>query len=191
MGILKSKYRSELDTQHKKDLLKKIKDGNHHVVFAKGSLRFDGRAAYSLTIDETLGSNNIIYHAPGVIPSAVIQDLTYKAKVPGISPITIAYTTGATAGSEVVTVVGNAISVQIQTGVSTATQIKTKVDAHVTANTMVDVVVSGTGSTAQTAPVSATGLSGLEKYDLADIESINRLRTRKWKVKIKSTANAA
>src|SRR5579872_3244840 len=54
-----------------------------------------------------------------------IQDINYQAVTAGASgnSVTIAYTTGGTAGQEVVSVVGNAISVQIASGVSTAAQI--------------------------------------------------------------------
>lgn len=97
-----------------------------------------------------------------VAASKVIQDLTYTADSAGQAGnnISIAYTTGGTAGAEVVTVNGNAISVQIETGVSTATQIKAAVDGSVAASALVGVAISGTGSNAQTAPVSQTYLSG-------------------------------
>lgn len=92
----------------------------------------------------------------------VIQDLTYTSVLFGTggNAITVAYTTGGTAGSEVVTVTGEAISVQIQTGVSTATQVKTAVTGSMAASALVTVAVSGTGSNAQTAPVAATPLAG-------------------------------
>lgn len=93
--------------------------------------------------------------------SKVIQDLTYTAVTAGTSgnDISIAYTSGGTAGSEVVTVTGNAISVQIESGVSTATQVKDAVDNNVDAAALVVVTISGTGSNAQTT-VSATSLVG-------------------------------
>ena len=89
--------------------------------------------------------------------SLVVQDLTYAAVTagaPGIA-ISIAYTTGGTAGSEVVSVSGNAISVQIAAGVSTATQIQTAVQASAPATALATVSVSGTGSNAQNAPSMA------------------------------------
>jgi len=90
----------------------------------------------------------------------IIQDLTYSAVATNATGelVTIAYTTGATAGSEVVTVVGNAISIQIQSGVSTATQVKAKFDASAAAIALATCTISGTGGTAQTAPVTATAL---------------------------------
>lgn len=97
-----------------------------------------------------------------VIATKVVQDLTYSSELFGAAgnAITIAYTTGGVAGSEVVSVVGNAVSVQIQSGVSTATQIRTAVLASAPATALVDVVVSGTGSNTQTAPVAPTALTG-------------------------------
>lgn len=97
-----------------------------------------------------------------VSATLVIQDLTYTSELFGVlgNAVTVAYTTGGTAGAEVVTVVGNAISVQIQSGVSTATQVRTALLASAPAMALVSVTVTGTGSTAQTAPVAATNLSG-------------------------------
>lgn len=97
----------------------------------------------------------------GAAASAVIQDLTYTADAAGADGnlITIEYTDGATAGAEVVTVTGTAISVQIEDGVSTATQIKTAVDGDTGAAALVNVTISGTGSNAQTI-TSPTPLTG-------------------------------
>lgn len=93
--------------------------------------------------------------------SVVIQDLTYTADTAGFAgnSITIEYTAGGTAGAEVVSVVGNAISVQIEDGVSTATQIKAAVDGDVSAAALVDVAISGTGSNPQDI-VDPTALAG-------------------------------
>jgi hypothetical protein len=92
-------------------------------------------------------------------PTLVIQDITYKIATTNYSPsqVTIAYTTGGTAGSEVVSVTNSTqISVQIQTGVSTATQVLAAINASAAALILVSATVTGTGSHAQTAPVSAT-----------------------------------
>jgi hypothetical protein len=71
--------------------------------------------------------------------------------------ITVAFTSGGTAGSETVTVVGQAISVQIQSGVSTASQIKTKLEASTAAMALIS--VSETTSGAMIVPATVT-LSG-------------------------------
>ena len=66
----------------------------------------------------------------------IIQALTWKALSGGIegNSLSITYTAGATAGSEVVSVSGNKITVQIDDTNSLASQIKTAFDAHVAGN---------------------------------------------------------
>lgn len=98
----------------------------------------------------------------GSFAALIVQDLTYTAKVPGVAgnSITIEYTDGATAGAEVVAVVGNAISVQIQTTVSTADQVKAAVDASAPAMVLVGVAVTGTGATAQVTAAAAALTAG-------------------------------
>lgn len=114
--------------------------------------------------------------------SIQIQDLNYQAVSTGTggNSITIAYTTGGVAGSEVVTVVANAISVQIASGVSTATQIAAAIAASVDAVALVVATVYGVGSNKQTAPVSPTALvggtsSGLEPIHTAMIRTANEI----------------
>lgn len=89
---------------------------------------------------------------PGTQSSLVFQDLTYTFNAPGDNnSFTLEYTTGGTAGSEVVTLVGQATKVQIESGVSTATQIKAAVDGTIGINAAITVTISGTGSNAQVA----------------------------------------
>lgn len=57
--------------------------------------------------------------------------------------ITYTFTGGATAGAEVVTVVGTAITIQVQSGVSTATQVKTAYDAVAAAVALATVAIVG------------------------------------------------
>lgn len=97
----------------------------------------------------------------GVNGSITIQDLYYVAAsvYADGNLISIAYTNTGTAGAEVVTVVGNAISVAIQSGVSTATQILTAIQASAAATALVSVDVSGTAATAQVTQ-AATFLTG-------------------------------
>jgi hypothetical protein len=93
--------------------------------------------------------------------AVVIEDITYTAATGGTAgnSITVAYTGGATAGAEVVTVLVNAISIQIETGVTTADQIKTAYDLVVAATTLAAATVSGTGGDAQVI-TAATPLTG-------------------------------
>lgn len=107
--------------------------------------------------------------------SLVVQDLTYTADTAGAAgnSITIAYTTGGTAGSEVVSVVGSAISVQIQSGVSTATQVKAAVDGDAGAAALVNVAITGTGGTAQVAAAAAALTGGDDAdYNTFDIPGV-------------------
>ncbi len=99
----------------------------------------------------------------GVKASVTIQDLTFEADVVGSNgdSITIEYTAGGTAGSEVVTVLGSAISVQIDSGVSTATQVKAAIDGNVQSALLVNTTISGTASDPQVT-VAATNLAGGE-----------------------------
>lgn len=93
--------------------------------------------------------------------TAIIQDLTYSAVATGSigNAIAIVYTSGGTAGSEVVTVSGSIINVKIQSGTSTATQISTAINASPAALSVATVAISGTGSNTQTA-VAPTYLNG-------------------------------
>lgn len=73
--------------------------------------------------------------------------------------ITIALVAGGTAGAEVVTVSGSAISVQIESGVSTRTQVKTALDASAAALALINTSVTsgGTAATLSAAAHLATG----------------------------------
>lgn len=102
----------------------------------------------------------------GVTPAAVksllvVQDITYTAKKGGESgdDISIEYLAGGTAGSEVVTVTNNKISVQIDTGVSTATQVNTAIGGSAAALALITRAITGVGATAQVA-AAETNLAG-------------------------------
>lgn len=105
-------------------------------------------------------------YTAGVAASLEVQDITYTADLLGVSGnlISITYTTGATAGSEVVTVVGNAITVQIEDGVSTATQVKAAVDTKAEAAALVNAVITGTAGTAQVAATEDFLVGGVDAY---------------------------
>lgn len=102
----------------------------------------------------------------------VKAQLTFNAKQAGDAgnDITIAFITGGTAGAEVVTVVGKAISVSMASGVSTATQLKTALDNNPAAFALINTVVAGGGgATAQT----AFALDNLEGGDGLDVGSFD------------------
>lgn len=73
--------------------------------------------------------------------------------------ITLAYTGGATAGAEVVTVVGNAISVQIENGVSTITQVRTAINASPAAAALV--LATGTSATVVATATATSNTGGI------------------------------
>jgi hypothetical protein len=110
------------------------------------------------------GESNLAQATTGAaqVASAVIQDLTYNAQVAGSSGnlITINYIGGGTAGSEVVTVTGTNIVVQIENGVSTAQDIKNAIDGFPAASALVSVSITGLATNTQNTLTSAVHLSG-------------------------------
>lgn len=119
----------------------------------------EGRYAVGLNVSM---DNVTVY--PGVVSSLVVQDLTISANVPSsfADTASIEYTGGGTAGSEIVTQPGGLnFSVQIESGVSTATQIETALNAFLSFTQNFNVVVSGTGSNTQTT-FAQTNLAGGE-----------------------------
>lgn len=91
--------------------------------------------------------------------SLVNAGITLYSKLPGTAgnAITFEITVGGTAGSEVVSVTGTAISVQVESGVSTAQQVVTKLIASADAMNLVAALAS-TPATAQAA-LAATPLA--------------------------------
>ncbi len=98
-----------------------------------------------------------------IAASLAVQQLTYTADVSGNigNEISITYTGGGTAGAEVVTVSGSAISVQIQNGVSTRNQIKTAVDASIAASALISVATTG-ANVAQATAIEAFLVGGFD-----------------------------
>jgi hypothetical protein len=101
---------------------------------------------------------------PSVKATLVIDDITYTA-VSGGTPgnsITIQYADTVTAGSETVVVTGNAILVNIEDAVSTATQVSAAIGASAAALLLVSRVITGTAGDPQvtTAATNLTGGSG-------------------------------
>lgn len=100
----------------------------------------------------------------GAFAARTTQGVTLTAVTMGAAgnSITIAFTPGATAGAEVVTVSGSAISVQIETGVSTVTQVRTAINAAAPAAALV--TATGTAS-ATVATASALALQNGDDTD--------------------------
>lgn len=97
----------------------------------------------------------------GVKSSVTIQDLTFEFVAPGSfnDSYTMEFTPGATAGSEVVSIAGLVIEVQIEVGVSTATQVKAACDAVPGFVANITTTISGVGSNTQIAE-GPTNFSG-------------------------------
>lgn len=97
----------------------------------------------------------------GTAATLVDNGITYLADVFGTAgnSITVALIAGGTAGAEVVTVSGNAITVQIEDTVSTRTQVKTAIDGNAAASALISVSVAsgGTAATLMAATPLATG----------------------------------
>ncbi len=97
---------------------------------------------------------------PGAHSVLTLQDLTFTFnQAADQNGYTLEYTPGATAGSEVVGIAGQSITIQIEDGVSTAAQIKAAAEANFSFNGAVTVTITGTGSNAQTidGPASFSG----------------------------------
>lgn len=101
----------------------------------------------------------------GAFATLVDNGITWTAVTMGSAgnDITVALVAGGTAGAEVVTVTGNAISVQIESGVSTRTQVETAVEASVAASALVGINVAS-GGTAATL-LAATNLASGDDTD--------------------------
>lgn len=102
------------------------------------------------------------------LATLVVQDLTYTAVVASGKNgnlVNITYTAGGVAGAEVVTVAGNDIDVQIDTGVSIATQIETAINGSAAALALITVAVTGVGGNTQVAAVQAFLVGGLGTND--------------------------
>lgn len=111
----------------------------------------------------------------GAFASLVNNGITWTAVTMGAAgnDITVALVAGGTAGAEVVSVSGSAISVQIESGVSTRTQVLTAVQASAAASALVGISVAS-GGTAATL-LSATALAGGDDTDFDESSSVMTL----------------
>lgn len=123
----------------------------------------------------------------------VTQAVTLTAVAFGTSgnSITLAFTPGATAGSEVVSVVGNAISVQIETGVSTAAQVVTAILASAPASALA--VASGAAGSAvvtATALPLAGGIDGVSATSILGVSSVTQSGVGEFTIVLATKWNA-
>jgi len=106
--------------------------------------------------------------APFDYKSVTFQEILFRNKVDVQNLITINYTGGGTAGSEVVTIGGGGytINVQIQDGVSTAAQVKKRIENDAGANQLVDLKIVGDSSGVQN--IGSTTLGSDSVVDIVD-----------------------
>lgn len=129
----------------------------------------DGKATMSMdgfAQDAYMGAeSNLAIATTGVnqVASVIIQDLTFTSKILNSNGnlINIEYIGGGVSGSEVVTVLNNKITVQIETGASFASDIKDAIEANVEANNLVAVTVSGTPGDTQVIQAATFLVGGL------------------------------
>lgn len=123
-----------------------------------GTITLAGGTVSLVTPDDNM---QLVFEGTVAGSTLVVQDITYTSVFVGATGnlVSVAYTSGGTAGSEVVTVTGNAVSVKIASGVSTATQVLAAINGSTAALALVSAEVTGTAGTAQVA-ASAVNLSG-------------------------------
>lgn len=138
------------------------------------------------------GKINLVQAVKAVL---VNQGVTLTAVLFGTSgnSITYALTAGGTAGAEVVTVTGNAISVQIESGVSSVTQVRSAINASGAAAALV--LATGTSAAAVTAPLAATplagGINGVASHTIGSlVSSVARTGVGQYTVTLADTYNA-
>lgn len=106
------------------------------------------------------------------------QGMTYTADAFGSAgnSITVTLVAGGTAGAEVVTVSSKAISVVIQSGVTTQTQLKTALDASAAAAALIDTSVAS-GGTAVSAATAVTLTGGVDGVASSTVKGASVART--------------
>lgn len=126
---------------------------------------------YTLLISSDFTKDDVIASQAAL---TINGDLTFTAVSEGYegNDITVEFTGGATAGNEVVSVVNKAISIQIESGVSTATQIKAKYDLSAPANLLATCAIeAGQGAAAQ-ATAAADNLEGGDGLTLGTFKGV-------------------
>lgn len=126
-----------------------------------------------------LAGNNIqieyIQFTESIKAGRTIQDIDYEADVGGTSgnDISIQYTNTVSAGNEVASVIGNAITVSIESGVSTVDQIITALDASAPASALVNPVQTGDGTETQITQAALFLIGGVDAIGDAGFEVVN------------------
>jgi len=108
------------------------------------------------SVNSGLIGNNISIEyedfTPSITSNEFIQDIEYVSRLGGVvgDLINITYTGGGTYGSEVVTLVGNDLSIQIEDGVSTPDSIRFAIVNAPLADALVQTIALGVGNELQT-----------------------------------------
>ncbi len=141
--------------------------GNHNVRFSETAqlafkniqdLKFESKIAGALG---NAISIEYIQFTPGIKATRTIQDIDYEAVNDGVAGnlINLTYVGGGTQGAEVVTVVGNDIEVEIESGVSEVNDIRSALAAEPLAVALITAGASGVGDETQVTQ-SQTFLTG-------------------------------
>lgn len=104
--------------------------------------------------------------------SKTIQFLTYQTRRDVVGTVTVTYSSGATAGSEVVSVAGNNITVQIQDGVSQVRNIRNAIEKSIEALSLVEIKIE-TGMSNEVVNVQAS--TDLDTDTTVNVESTKDL----------------
>lgn len=205
--MIKSLYRSELDNadvlQRVLDKIKKWTDEKPgRFVLKIGQYKYEGRELASFVLDPSLATGTIVINAGPAFgitaASVVIQGLTFTAKQVNsfyANDTTIEYINPGTDGALSVAVVERKIKVTLAYAsgapTSTATQVKAAIEAYAPAAALVSIAGSGASALAAAAETPLAGGSSTQTYDKADIITVNRLRSRRWAIKLNPSANPA
>lgn len=134
-----------------------------HVFVLGGKVTFTAAPTYATNVATMAFTVPAETAASRTLQSALTFTATANRGAGGNS-ITVTFTGGATAGAEVVTVLGTAITIQVESGVSTATQVKTAYDLVAAATALATVAIVGghSGDTISSATVLAlqSGVTG-------------------------------
>jgi hypothetical protein len=108
-------------------------------ILVGNKLKFNTRNSPSLIRIRYIPQADTLVQEVYSVSTGVLGGLTFTSIPTGASAdeITVEFTSGATAGSEVVTVTDSAISIQIEDGVSTSLQIQTAIVASTSASALV------------------------------------------------------
>lgn len=135
---------------------------------------------FTILVSSDFSDSDVSSAVGGVKASLKIQDITYEAVAEGTAgnSITINYNSGGTAGSEVVGVVGSAITVTMEDGVSTADDIRDAIEDSVSASLLVALTVDSGDETDKQAVFGAAvslvgGVTAADgDMDVGDFEGV-------------------